>query len=31
MTLARKEVEVGTLLLGSDQNNFIAVKLLSYF
>ena len=27
----RREVEVGTLLLGNDNENVIAEKLLSYF
>ena len=31
MTQMRKEVEVGTLLLGNDKNNVIADKVLSYF
>ena len=31
MTQRRKEVEVGTLLLGNDKNNVIADKVLSYF
>ena len=30
MTQGRREVEVGTLLLGNDKNNVIADKLLSY-
>ena len=31
MILGRREVEVGTLLLGNDKNNVIADKVLSYF
>ena len=31
MTLGRKKVEIGTLLLGKDKNNVIATKVLSYF
>ena len=31
MTQRRKEVEVGTLLLGNGKNNVIADKVLSYF
>ena len=31
MAQGRREVEVGTLLLGNDKNNFIAGKELSYF
>ena len=27
----RRKVEVGTLLLGNEKNNVIAVKVLSYF
>ena len=30
-TQGRREVEVGTLLLGNDKDNVIAGKLLSYF
>ena len=30
-TQEKKEVEVGTLLLGNDKNNVMANKLLSYF
>ena len=30
MTQGRREVEVGTLLLGNDKNNVIANKLLIY-
>ena len=30
MTQGRREVEVGTLLLGNDKKNVIADKLLSY-
>ena len=30
-TQGRKEVEVGTLLLGNDKNDVTANKLLSYF
>ena len=30
-TQGRKEVEVGTLLLGNDKNNVIADKVLSCF
>ena len=30
-TLGRREVEVGTLLLGNDKNNVIANKVLCYF
>ena len=30
-TQVRREVEVGTLLLGNDKNNLIANKALSYF
>ena len=31
MTQGRREVEVGTLLLGNEENNVIANKVLSYF
>ena len=31
MTQGRREVEVGTLLLGNDKNNIITEKVLSYF
>ena len=31
MTQGRREVEVGTLLLGNDKNNVIADKVLSCF
>ena len=30
-TQGKREVEVGTLLLGNDTNNIIAHKALSYF
>ena len=30
-TAGRREVEVGTLLLGNDKNNIITEKVLSYF
>ena len=30
-TQMRREVKVGTLLLGNDKNNVIADKVLSYF
>ena len=30
-TQVRRELEVGTLLLGNDKNNIIADKVLSYF
>ena len=31
MTQGRREVEVGTLLLGNDKNNVVADKVSSYF
>ena len=31
MAQGRREVEVGTLLLGNDKNNVITEKVLSYF
>ena len=31
MAQERKEVEVGTLMLGNDKNNVIGNKVLSYF
>ena len=31
MAQGRRKVEVGTLLLGKDENNVIASKVLSYF
>ena len=31
ITQCRKEVEVGTFLLGNDKNNVITEKVLSYF
>ena len=30
-TQGRREAEVGTLLLGNDENNIIAENVLSYF
>ena len=30
-TQGRKEMEVGTLLLGNDKNNVITIYLLNYF
>ena len=31
MTQGKREVEVGLLLLGNDENSVIANKVLSYF
>ena len=31
MTQGRRQMEIGTLLLGNDKNNVIANKVLTYF